>query len=97
LPYLFPLTILDPSVAEHATDAGLDEIAVELTEITTMDDDDGINYYNDNIEKIGKCPHRFGTEQSLILSVAWWKADIKKKNGISMASRLLEHVGLIGN
>jgi len=84
-------------VAGRATDAGLDEIAAELTEITDMDDDDGINYYNDNIEKIGKRPRHFSTEGSLIFSVAWWKADIKKKNGISMASRLLEHVGLIGN
>jgi len=56
-----------------------------------MDDDKGIQYYNDNLDLIGKWPRYLGTEWPLTFPVVWWKASVKKQSRISTASGSLKH------
>lgn len=89
------LTTLGLSVAKRAKAAGLDEISTELTNITLMDDDEGIQYYNANLERIGRWPHHLGTKWSLTFPVVWWKESIRKKSRVLVASKSLWHAALI--
>ena len=86
------LTTLDPSVAKRAKDAGLNEISTELTDITLMDDAEGIEYYNANLERIGRWSCYLGTKRPLTFLVVWWKQSIRKQSRILEASESLRHV-----
>ena len=79
-------------MAKRAKDAGLNEISTELTDITLMDDAEGIEYYNANLERIGRWPCYLGTKQPLTFLVVWWKQSIRKQSRILEASESLRHV-----
>ena len=89
--------ILDLSVAAHALDAGLNMISTKFTEITSMGDDDGIKYYKEHFDQIGKQSQSFGPKRPLTFSGGWWEDDVRKKCKIPAASKLPNRASPVGD
>jgi len=65
--------------------AGLEATATEFFKIVAMGEDEGVQYYNDNFDRIGKQPRHFGFKQSLTPPIEWLKADTRRKRNTPSA------------
>lgn len=73
-----PLTPLYP-VAKHATTVGRKEAAEEFKTIVSMRPKQGVQYCNENYDRIGKLFYTSQSKHSLNFSIEWLKMDVERQ------------------